>query len=56
MCSDRAQLGKGEGAPNETLLVQGGLSGIGVDGDPDRARARFSRVRYGRVGRKVPRL
>jgi NADPH2:quinone reductase len=27
---DRAQLGKGEGAPNETLLVQGGSSGIGV--------------------------
>ena len=27
---DRAQLGKGEGGPNETLLVQGGSSGIGV--------------------------
>ncbi|WP_144108314.1 NAD(P)H-quinone oxidoreductase [Paraburkholderia sp. BCC1886] len=27
---DRAQLGHGEGAPNETLLVQGGSSGIGV--------------------------
>ncbi|MGF6904700.1 NAD(P)H-quinone oxidoreductase [Paraburkholderia sp. GAS348] len=27
---DRAQLGSGEGASNETLLVQGGSSGIGV--------------------------
>ena len=27
---DRAQFGAGEGAPNETLLVQGGSSGIGV--------------------------
>jgi NADPH:quinone reductase len=27
---NRAQLGKGEGGPNETLLVQGGSSGIGV--------------------------
>jgi NADPH2:quinone reductase len=27
---ERAQLGAGEGAPNETLLVQGGSSGIGV--------------------------
>lgn len=27
---DRAQLGRGEGGPHETLLVQGGSSGIGV--------------------------
>ncbi|MCW8808744.1 MAG: NAD(P)H-quinone oxidoreductase [Rhodanobacter sp.] len=27
---DRGQLGRGEGAPHETLLVQGGSSGIGV--------------------------
>ncbi len=27
---DRAQLGSGEGGPHETLLVQGGSSGIGV--------------------------
>jgi len=30
MCSTVRQLGKGEGAPNETLLVQGGSAGIGV--------------------------
>ena len=53
---DRAQLGKGEGGANETLLVQGGSSGIGVTAIQIAHALGFSRVRNRRLGRKVPRV
>ncbi len=47
---------QGRGRPERDAAGAGRLERHRRDGDPDRARAGSSRVRHGRLGRKVPRL